>query len=60
MTRFIKTTILGGILFIVPIVIFIAIVGKALELTNLIDVPLANRVVVDSAGEHVVVHVIAL
>ena len=60
MTRFIKTTILGGILFIVPIVIFIAIIGKALELSNIIAVPLANRLVVDSAGDFMVVHVIAL
>ena len=60
MVRFIKTTILGGILFLVPIVILIAIIGNALELSNIIAVPLAERVIVDSASDFMVVHVIAL
>jgi len=60
MTRFIKTTILGGILFIVPIVIFIALIGKALELTNVIAITLAERFAVDSAGDVVVAHLLAL
>jgi hypothetical protein len=42
-TRLIKTTILRGILFLVPIVIFVAIIGKALKLSNLIAAPLAER-----------------
>ncbi|MGD2011380.1 MAG: hypothetical protein PVI76_09805, partial [Desulfobacterales bacterium] len=55
-----KTTILGGILFLVPIVIFIAIIGKALELSNTIAVPLAEGLIVDSVGDLMVVHLIAL
>lgn len=55
MTQFIRTTILGGILFIVPI----AIIGKARELTNIIAVPLAQKLIVDSAGDLIVMHVIA-
>lgn len=60
MTRFIKTTILGGILFIVPIVIFIALIGKALELTNFIATPLAERFAVYSVGGFAVAHLLAL
>jgi len=60
MFRFLKTTVLGGILFIVPIVIFIAIIGRALELTNKIATPLAERLVVDSVGGFAVVHLLAL
>jgi uncharacterized membrane protein len=60
MVKFIKTTILGGILFLVPIVIFIAIIGKALELSNTIAVPLAGKLIVDSAGDIVVIQVIAV
>jgi hypothetical protein len=56
MTRVIKTTILGAILFIVPI----AIIGKALELTNIIAVPLAQKLIVYSGGDRIVVHVVAL
>ena len=60
MTRFIKTTILGGILFLVPIVIFFAVIGKALELANLIAGPLAERLIIDSAGGLAVVQVLAV
>jgi uncharacterized membrane protein len=35
MVQFLKTTLIGGILFLVPIIIFIAVIGKALELTLL-------------------------
>lgn len=60
MIRFIKTTVLGGIFFIVPVVIFIAIIGKALAITNKIAKPLAEQLVVDSIGDVAVVHLIAL
>jgi len=60
MTRFIKTTILGGILFLVPIVIFLAVIGKALELSNLIAGPLAERLFVESVGGFAVVQVLAV
>ena len=42
MLRFLKTTILGGILFLVPIVIFIAVIGKAFLLTDKLPQPIAN------------------
>ena len=60
MTRFIKTTILGGILFLVPIIIFMAVIGKALEFSNLIAVPLAEGLSVDSVGGFAMVHTLAV
>ena len=42
MLRFLKTTVLGGILFLVPIIIFIAIIGKALQITSKLAVPIAG------------------
>jgi len=42
MLQFMKTTVLGGIVFLVPVIIFIAIIGKALVLTRKITVPLAD------------------
>jgi uncharacterized membrane protein len=60
MLRFLKTTVLGGIVFLVPIIIFIAIIGKALKLTNTLAAPLAERLPVDSVGGLAVVHLIAL
>ena len=47
MLRFLKTTVLGGILFLVPIIIFIAIIGKALEITNKLAIPIAELLGVD-------------
>jgi len=42
MLRFLKTTVLGGILFLVPIVIFIAVIGKALQITSKFAIPIAG------------------
>jgi len=60
MLRFIKTTVLGGIIFIVPIVIFVAIIGKALSLINKFAMPLANLFAVDAIGGIAVVHLLSL
>ena len=60
MFSFLKTTVLGGIIFIVPIIIFIAIIGKAMELTSMIAVPMAQQLVVDSASDIAVVHMLAM
>lgn len=59
MIRFIKTTVLGGILFLVPIVVFLTIIGKALALSNLIAVPLTERLFVESVGGLAVAHLLA-
>ena len=43
MLRFFKTTMLGGVLFLVPIIVSIGIIGKALELTNNLATRIAGR-----------------
>ena len=58
--QFVKTTIIGGVLFLVPIVIFIAVIGKALEVTNKLATPLAALLPVDSIGDLAIVHLLAL
>jgi len=47
MLRFLKTTVFGGIVFLVPIVIFIAIIGKALQVTSKLAIPIAGWLGVD-------------
>jgi uncharacterized membrane protein len=59
MLKFIKPTVIGGILFLVPIVIFIAIIGKALTLTNKLIIPLAGKFFTDTAGEMVLMHILS-
>jgi uncharacterized membrane protein len=60
MFRFIKTTVLGGLLFLFPIVFIAAIIGKALEVTNKLSAPLAGLLSVDSIGGLAVVELLAL
>jgi uncharacterized membrane protein len=60
MLKFIKTTVLGGIIFLVPVVIFIAIVAKGLEIANKLAAPLAEVLPVHSVGDLAIVHLLAL
>lgn len=60
MFSFIKTTVLGGLLFLFPIVFIIAIIGKALEITNKLSAPLAGLLPTDSIGGLAVVTLLAL
>ena len=60
MFRFLKTTVIGGIVFLIPIVIFAMIITKALELTNKLAVPLSAILPIDSIGHVAVVDLLAL
>ncbi len=60
MLRFIQTTVLGGILFLVPIVIFAAIIGKALQLVDKVATPIAKIMPMESIGGLAMVQLIAL
>jgi uncharacterized membrane protein len=50
MLKFIKTTIIGGIVFLLPIAIFVAVIGKGLEVTGAVARPLAAVLPVDMIG----------
>jgi uncharacterized membrane protein len=50
----------GGILFLVPIIIFIAVIGKALELTKKLAAPLSVLIPLDSIGNIAMVNLLAL
>jgi len=60
MFGFIKTTILGGLLFLFPIVFVVAIIGKALEITYKVAAPLAGLLAIDSIGGLARVQLLAL
>jgi uncharacterized membrane protein len=60
MVRFFKTTVLGGVLFLVPIVAFIVIFGKALQITHKIAEPLAELLGVDTIAGIAVVELIGI
>jgi len=60
MLKFLKTTVIGGILFLVPIIIFIAVIGKALELAKKLAAPLSVLIPLDSIGNIAMVNLLAL
>ena len=60
MLRFLKTTVIGGILFLVTIIIFIAIIGKALKITNKLATPIAGLLGVDAIAGIAVAQLLAI
>jgi len=60
MLKFLKTTMVGGILFLVPIIIFIAVIGKALELSKKLAAPLSVLIPLDSIGDIAMVNLLAI
>ena len=58
--KFIKTTIIGGVVFIVPVVIVVAIVGKAYSLMMMVAKPLDAYIPTNSIGGVAVVNILAL
>jgi uncharacterized membrane protein len=58
--RFLKTTVIGGIVFLVPLIIIIAIIGKALEIMKKVAEPLSALIPIESVGDIAIVNLIAV
>ena len=41
MLKLIRTTIIGGIIFLIPVAIFVAVIGQGLKITGAIAKPVA-------------------
>lgn len=48
--HFIKTTIIGGLVFLVPVVIVVAVVGKAFKIMLLVAKPVGTLIPIDYIG----------
>ncbi len=48
LVAFVRATLIGGILFLLPIVVLVIVLGKAQELASRIVAPLANRIAMKS------------
>lgn len=55
-----KTTIIGGIVFLVPIIIVATIIGKAFEIMMTVAHPLSALVPIDTVGKVAIVNLIAI
>jgi len=58
--QFIKTTVIGGLVFLVPIVIVVAVVGKAYEIMMLVAQPMSDWIPVDAVGGIALANILAL
>jgi len=60
MLQFLKTTVFGGIVFLVPVIMLVAIIGKALVLTRKLAAPFADLIPFGSIGDVAVVNLLAV
>lgn len=59
MRRLIGTTMIGGVIFLIPLVFIVVIVGKAVQIMKSVAVPLAKFVPVDSVAGVAIVPILA-
>ncbi|MEH6607422.1 MAG: hypothetical protein V7711_17715, partial [Pseudomonadales bacterium] len=60
MPKFLQTTIMGGILFILPLVILIAVVGKAMSIVDVLATPFLTYLPVETIAGVAVIHILSL
>jgi len=58
--NFLKTTIIGGLVFLVPVVVLVVVIGEAAGIMSVIAEPMADLLPVDSIGGVALANVIAL
>jgi uncharacterized membrane protein len=51
MAAFLKTTTLGGVLFLLPLAIILMILGYALKVASMVAQPMAERFKIDDIGD---------
>jgi uncharacterized membrane protein len=56
----VKTTIIGGVVFLVPVIVLVVILGKALSLMRLVAAPLSQWIPVDSVAGIATANIVAL
>jgi uncharacterized membrane protein len=60
MLKLIRTTIIGGIIFLIPIAILVAVIGQGLKIAGVVAKPVANAFPVDMIGGAAVAHALAI
>lgn len=57
--RFIKTTVIGGIVFLIPIVIVLMVIGEVLDMAGQVAAPLVELLPVQAIGDLALAHLLA-
>jgi uncharacterized membrane protein len=60
MNNFIKTTVLGGVIFLIPFIFVVAILGKALAWTHKLATPLLTHLPIEHFASALVIHLISV
>ncbi len=58
--QFIASTALGGVLFLLPVVILVVVLGKAISLMMVVAQPMADWIPIDSIGGVALANIIAI
>ena len=60
MLKLVRTTLIGGIIFLIPIAILVAVIGRGLKISGAIANPVADVLPVSMIGGVAVAHVLAI
>lgn len=60
MFQFVKTTVIGGVVFLVPLVIVIVLADKALDIMKKVAEPLSGFIPIDAVGGIAIANVLAV
>jgi uncharacterized membrane protein len=60
MLKLIRTTLIGGVVFLIPLVFFVVIIGKAFHILKVVATPLGRLVTPDSVAGVAVVEVLTV
>lgn len=59
-TSFIKTTLIGGLFFVIPLVLLALIIGKVLDIFRKLVAPIADKIPIEAIGGITISRIIAL
>ncbi|MGB5205928.1 DUF502 domain-containing protein [Eudoraea sp.] len=59
-TSFIKTTLIGGLFFVIPLVLLALIIGKVLDVFRKLVAPIADKIPIEVIGGITITRIIAL
>lgn len=57
---FIKTTLIGGLFFVIPLVLLVLIIGKVLDIFRKLVAPIADKIPIEAIGGITISRIIAL
>mgnify|MGYP001814417303 FL=1 len=60
MREFVRTTVLGRLLFLLPLVVAVAVLGKALSIVHTLAEPLLGQLSVETIAGAAIIHIVSV